>query len=476
MMDVKLFIDGKWRDGVGDQTIALVNPANGEPAGSVAVATTEDMNEAAAAAAAGFALWRQTSPVERDNVLRRAAKLLRERMESIAPVLTQQQGKTLAEARYEVNASAESLEWFAEEARRAYGRIVPARAGKVYQLVFREPVGPVVGFVPWNFGMGQAARKVGPALAAGCSIILKGPEETPSCCAYLVEALVDAGLPQGVINLVFGIPSEISEHLIAHPVIRKVSFTGSTAVGKQLAALAGRHMKRITMELGGHAPVIVTSDVDVDKVADMLVGAKYRNAGQVCTAPTRFLLEEQVYEPFVEAFSRKTALLTVTEGTAEGAQMGPLANARRVQAMEALIADAVERGGKVVQGGHRIGNIGNFFEPTVMTEVPLGARAMNEEPFGPLAMMRPFADLDEALVEANRLEYGLAAYAFTNSNTAAIRIASEVESGMVSINNFGLAFAEVPFGGIKESGYGSEGGSEAIEPFLSTKLVSHAAL
>jgi succinate-semialdehyde dehydrogenase / glutarate-semialdehyde dehydrogenase len=475
-MDVQLHIDGEWRPGAEDRRIQLINPATGEAAGSVAAATQADMDAALASTSQSFRTWSSMSPVERGQVLRRAAGLLRERIDEMAPVLTEQQGKTLFEAKYEINASAESFDWFAEEARRVYGRIVPARAANMHQLVFREPVGPVAGFVPWNFGMGQAARKVGAALAAGCSIILKGPEETPSCCAYLVEVLAHAGLPKGVVNLLFGVPSDISEYLIAHPVIRKISFTGSTAVGKELAALAGRHMKRITMELGGHAPVIVTADVDMDKVVPMLVGAKYRNAGQVCTAPTRFLIEEAAYGRFVEKFARGASDLKVSDGTEEGAQMGPLANARRIQAMETLIGDATDRGGRVVAGGQRLGNIGNFFQPTVMEDVPLDARAMNEEPFGPLALMRPFGGLDEAIAEANRLEYGLAAYAFTNSNAAAMRISREVESGMVSINGFGIAFPEVPFGGIKDSGYGSEGGTEAIEAYLSTKLVSHAAI
>lgn len=474
--DVLLYIAGQWTPGAGERTLPLVNPASEEPAGSVAVAETSDMERAAASAAEGFAVWRETSPVERGRILRKAADLLRERIDDMAPALTEQQGKTLFESRYEINASAESLDWFAEEARRVYGRIVPSRARGMHQLVHREPVGAVAGFVPWNFGMGQASRKVGPALAAGCSIVLKGPEETPSCCAFLAEALADAGLPEGVLNLLFGVPADISEYLIAHPAIRKVSFTGSTAVGKQLAALAGAHMKRITMELGGHGPVIVTGDVDVEKAAQMLSTVKYRNAGQVCHAPTRFLLEDGIYQEFVDRFARKAGEIKVADGTTEGAQMGPLANARRLQAMETLIADAVSHGGKVVQGGNRIGNRGNFFEPTVLTDVPSKARIMNEEPFGPVAIMRPFEELDEAIAEANRLDYGLAAYAFTNSNTAATRISDEVESGMIAINGFGFAFPEAPFGGVKDSGYGSEGGSEAVDAYLSTKLVSRSAL
>jgi succinate-semialdehyde dehydrogenase / glutarate-semialdehyde dehydrogenase len=471
--DVLLFLDGKWVPGASGRRLPLVNPATEETAGSVAVAETADLEVALASTASAFKTWRKTSPVERGRVLRKAADLLRQRIDAIAPVLTKQQGKTLFEARYEVNASAESLEWFAEEARRGYGRIVPARAEGIRQLVFREPIGPVAGFVPWNFGMGQAARKVGAALAAGCTMVLKGPEETPSSCAFLVQALVDAGLPAGAISLVFGVPSEISEYLIPHRTIRKISFTGSTVVGKHLASLAGRHMKPITMELGGHAPVIVAKDVDIEPVARMLVGTKYRNAGQVCTSPTRFLIEKDIYEPFVDTFSRMAAEVKVGDGSKEGVVMGPLANVRRRDAMEALVADAVAHGGTIRIGGKRIGNVGNFFEPTVMTDVPLTARAMNEEPFGPLALMRSVADIDEAIAEANRLDYGLAAYAFTRSSSTADRIAEQVETGMMTINANGLAFPEIPYGGVKDSGYGSEGGSEAMDAFLVTKFVSH---
>lgn len=470
--DVFLFLNGKWVPGSGGRSLDVINPATEEKVGSVAVAEKADLDVALADAEKSFGVWKRMSPVERGKILRKTAELLRARIDDIAPILTQQQGKTNFEARYEVNASAESFEWFAEEARRAYGRIVPPRSDGVYQLVFKEPVGPVAGFVPWNFGMGQAARKVGAALAAGCSIILKGPEETPSSCAFLVQALHDAGLPAGTVSLVYGVPAEISEYLIPHRVVKKVSFTGSSAVGKHLAAMAGRHMKRITMELGGHSPVIITKDVDLEPVAKLLVSSKYRNAGQACISPTRFLIEEDIYEPFVDLFTKLSSEVTVGDGSKEGTTMGPLANVRRLHALEALVQDAVSHGAKVRTGGKRIGNRGFFFEPTVITDVPLEARVMNEEPFGPLAIMRPFKDLDEVIDEANRLDYGLATYAFTKSNSVATKIASNVEAGMVSVNAFGIAFPEVPYGGIKDSGYGSEGGSEAIDAFLSTKFIS----
>ncbi len=336
-------------------------------------------------------------------------------------------------------------------------------------------MGPVAAFTPWNFPINQAVRKIAGAVATGCSIIIKGPEETPASCAELVRAFVDAGLPAGVVNLVFGVPAEISEYLIPHPVIRKISFTGSTAVGKQLAALAGAHMKRVTMELGGHAPAIVFDDADLDLAANILTANKLRNAGQVCIAPTRFLVQQTVYEPFLEKFTAKMQAAKVGDGLAEGTTMGPLAHARRVEAMEGFIADAVHHGAKVHTGGKRIGNKGYFFEPTILTDVPKEARVMNDEPFGPLAVVAPFAGFDDAVAEANRLRYGLASYAYTRSEKTATAIAAAVETGLMGINHHGLALPETPFGGVKDSGYGSEGGIEGIEPYLVTKFVSQAS-
>ncbi|MBN8897333.1 MAG: aldehyde dehydrogenase family protein [Rhodospirillales bacterium] len=291
-----------------------------------------------------------------------------------------------------------------------------------------------------------------------------------------LEHVVDAGIPQGVINLVYGVPAEISEYLIPHPVIRKISFTGSTAIGKQLAALAGAHMKRVTMELGGHAPAIVFDDADVNVASKLLAANKFRNAGQVCISPTRFLVQEKVYGQFVEQFVEHAKKVKVGDGLEQGTTMGPLANPRRVTAMEGFITDAVKHGGKVQTGGNRIGNKGNFFEPTVLTDVPREARVMSEEPFGPLAVIAPFSSFDDVVAEANRLPFGLAAYAYTRSAKTANAVAAAVESGMMSINHHGLALPEVPFGGVKDSGYGSEGGLEAIEAYLNTKFVSQAGL
>ena len=473
--NVQLHIDGEWTNSASGATLDVMNPATGEVNGTLAHAGIPDLDRALAATTKGFAQWRKVSAFDRSKLLRKAADLLRSRADDIAKLMTLEQGKPVAEAKVEAVAGADVIDWFAEEARRIYGRLIPARAEGVYQMSLREPVGPVAAFTPWNFPINQANRKIAIALAAGCSIIVKGPEETPASCAALVRCYIDAGLPPGVVQLVFGTPAEISEYLIPHPVIRKVSFTGSTPVGKQLAALAGLHMKRATMELGGHAPAIVFDDADVVAATKQLAAAKFRNAGQVCISPTRFLVQEGVFDQFVEGFTTIAKSLKVGDGMEPGTQMGPLANPRRITAMETLIADAVQKGAEVKTGGKRIGNKGNFFEPTVMTGVNKEMRVMNEEPFGPLAVIAPFRGLDDVLEEANRLPYGLASYAFTRSTKSVAAIAAGVEAGMMTINHIGLALPEVPFGGIKDSGTGSEGGTEAIESYLNIKFVTQAA-
>ncbi len=474
--DVSLMINGAWTKAAGGRTIPVMNPASGEPIGTVAHAERDDLDRALEAAEKGFRTWRKVSAYDRAKLMRKAADIMRERADAIARLMTQEQGKPLAEAKGETLAGADVIDWFAEEARRAYGRVIPARAEGVYQLVIKEPVGPVAAFTPWNFPINQVVRKLSAALAAGCSIIVKAPEETPASPAELIRAFVDAGVPAGVVNLVYGVPAEISEYLIPHPVIRKISFTGSTAVGKQLAALAGAHMKRATMELGGHAPTIVFEDADIEAASKVLAVSKMRNAGQVCISPTRFLVQEPVYESFVNKFVANVKRAKVGDGLESGTTMGPLANPRRVTAMETFIGDAVKHGGEVNTGGNRIGNKGNFFEPTVLTNVPKDARIMNEEPFGPVAVISTFRNFDDVVSEANRLPFGLASYAYTRSAKTANAIAAAVEAGMMSINHIGLALPEVPFGGVKDSGYGSEGGSEAIEAYLNTKFVSQAGL
>jgi succinate-semialdehyde dehydrogenase/glutarate-semialdehyde dehydrogenase len=474
--DVSLFIDGRWTPAAANRALVVLNPATSEPIGKVAHADRSDLDRALEAADKGFKTWRKVSAFDRSKLMRKAAELLRERADKIAPLLTLEQGKPVAQAKMETLAGADVIDWFAEEAKRAYGRVIPARAEGIYQLVIKEPIGPVAGFSPWNFPINQAVRKISGALAAGCSIIIKAPEETPASPAELVRCFADAGVPAGVINLVYGVPAEISEYLIPHPTIRKISFTGSTAVGKHLAAMAGQHMKRVTMELGGHSPAIVFDDVDLDKAARLLAAAKFRNAGQVCVSPTRFLVQEKVYKSFVEKFVTIAKAVKVGDGLTDGTDMGPLANPRRITAMETMIGDATQRGAKVETGGKRIGNKGNFFEPTVLTNVPKEARVMNEEPFGPIALIAPFGTIDDAVEEANRLSYGLAAYAYTRSATTAQTVAARVESGNMAINHHGLALPEVPFGGVKDSGYGSEGGLEAIEAYLATKFVTQAPI
>lgn len=471
--DVLLCINGAWTKAADGRTIPVVNPATEEVIGSVAQAGRADLDAALDAAANGFATWRKVSPYERSKVMRKAADLLRERAETVAQLMTQEQGKPLAQARLETGVGSDIIDWMAEEGRRAYGRIVPARAANVQQLVLREPVGPVAAFSPWNFPINQAVRKISAALAAGCSIILKAPEETPAAPAALVRCFIDAGVPAGAVNLVFGVPSEISSYLIPDPVIRKISFTGSTAVGKHLAAMAGQHMKRATMELGGHAPVLVYDDADLDAAVTRMSLAKFRNAGQICVAPTRFLVQQKVYEPFVDKFVAAAKAIKVGNGQDPATEMGPLANPRRIPALEGMIQDAVKRGAELRTGGNRIGNRGYFFEPTVLTGVPKEARAMNEEPFGPIALISSFQEHEEAIAEANRLEFGLASYVFTRSTKRASAAIADLESGMVSVNHYGLALPEVPFGGVKDSGYGSEGGTEAIEPYLNIKFASH---
>jgi succinate-semialdehyde dehydrogenase/glutarate-semialdehyde dehydrogenase len=469
--DTRLLIDNQWRDAAGGKTLDVLNPATGERIGRVAHASTADLDLALAAARRGFDAWRWVSSHERAALMRTAARLVRERVDTIARLLTMEQGKPLAEARAEVLAGAEIIEWFADEGRRVYGRIVPARNLAVQQHVLKEPVGPVAAFTPWNFPINQIVRKLGAALASGCSFLVKAPEETPASPAALLGAFVDAGLPPGAVGLVFGNPAEISSYVIPHPVIRKVTFTGSTPVGKELAALAGRHMKRVTMELGGHAPVIIADDADIALAARTTGAAKFRNAGQVCISPTRFLVHRSVRDEFVRALVEHAQKLKLGNGLAEGTTLGPLANPRRLTAMTRLVGDARQRGAKVLAGGERVGEAGNFFAPTILDDVPLDADVFNSEPFGPVAAVRAFDTLDEAIAESNRLPYGLAGYAYTRSIRNAHQLAQRLELGMLWINQPAAPSAEMPFGGVKDSGYGSEGGPEAMEAYLNSRAV-----
>ena len=474
--DTQLFLNGEWRDSLSKETLEIINPATEEVIGKVSHARKEDLDLALKGAENAFNEWKHVSAYDRSKILRKAADIVRSRADQIATLMTLEQGKPLAEAKGETLGAADSIDWYAEEGRRAYGRIIPSRATGVFQYVFKEPVGVVAAFTPWNFPLNQVVKKIAAAFAAGCTAIVKGPEETPASVAELIKAFDEAGMPKGSINLVYGIPAEISEYLIAHPIVRKVTFTGSTAVGKQLASLAGSHMKRATMELGGHSPAIVCEDADVNAAVKILSANKFRNAGQVCISPTRFLVHDSVYDQFVDGFVKQAEKLNVGNGLDEGVKMGPLAHDRRLTAIEGFVADAVEKGAKILTGGKRKGNKGYFFEPTVMTGVSNDARIMNEEPFGPLAPINSFSSIDEVVEEANRLNYGLAAYAYTNSAKTAQDLGARIESGQVSINHHGLGLVDTPFGGVKDSGYGSEGGPEGLDAYMTTKLVSQTGL
>ena len=476
MEQIPLFIGGVWRNTHPTESIPVINPATEDQIGLIAKASLADIEDAAIAAEKGFAAWKQVSALERATIMHKAANLIRERAENIALILTTEHGKPLAEAMGEVAATADTIDWHAEEGRRAYGRVIPSRALGIHQFTLMEPIGPVVGFAPWNFPLIQAVKKVAGALAAGCSIILKGATEAPTCAVELVKAFADAGVSPGAVNLLFGDSSQISEYLIAHPSIRKVTFTGSTPVGKKLASLAGLHMKRSTMELGGHAPVIVMDDADIATAVKISVAAKYRNAGQVCVSPTRFLVHSKVFDEFVSRFVEGARAIKVGDGLDPTVTMGPMAHLGRLKATEELVADAVSHGAKLEIGGNRVGDKGYFFEPTVLTNVPVTALAMVDEPFGPIAIINPFDDIDEAIKEANRLPYGLSAYAYTRSLTSANKLFNGIESGAISINHHSVALPEHPFGGVKDSGYGTEGGPGALDAFMTTKFVSLASV
>jgi succinate-semialdehyde dehydrogenase/glutarate-semialdehyde dehydrogenase len=470
--NTQLFINGQWCDAESGRTMPVFNPATGSEIGRLAHAGVADLERAAQAAQKGFEIWRDTPANERSAIMRKAAALMRERAPQIAELLTQEQGKPLGEAKIEIMSAADIIEWFAEEGRRVYGRIVSPRNINVQQNVLKQPVGPVAAFTPWNFPVNQVVRKMSAALATGCSIIVKAPEETPASPAELIRAFQDAGVPEGVVGLVYGTPSEISNYLIAHPVIRKITFTGSTPVGKQLAALAGQHMKRATMELGGHAPVIVAEDGDIALAVKTAGAAKFRNAGQVCISPTRFLVHHKIAEEFSQLLAAHAQSLKVGDGLVAGTQMGPLANERRLVAMQAIVQDARAKGAKVLAGGERIGTEGLFFAPTVLSHVPLDADVVNNEPFGPIAAIRTFEKIEDAIAEANRLPFGLAGYAFTNSLKTMHLLSQRLEVGMLWVNQPAAPWPEMPFGGIKDSGYGSEGGPEALDAYLNTKTVS----
>jgi succinate-semialdehyde dehydrogenase/glutarate-semialdehyde dehydrogenase len=472
--DLYLLIDGQRLSGEGRRTVPVINPATEEVLGELPLASAADLDRALDAAQRAWPVWRAMGPQQRGRILRKASDLLRERVDAIARIATLEEGKALAESRIELNMSADIIEWYAEEGRRAYGRVLPQRIAGMRMTVVKEPVGPVAAFAPWNFPLGNPARKLGSPLGAGCSVILKPAEESPASALAIAQALIDAGVPPGVLQVVFGVPAEVSQHLIGSPIIRGVHFTGSIPVGKQLTALAAQGMKRTTMELGGHAPVLVFDDVDVDAVLDLAAASKFRNAGQVCVSPTRFYVHEAIYDRFAQGFAARAKNWPVGNGLQDGIKMGPLAHDRRRPAVATLIDEAVSRGARKLAGGETLPGKGYFYAPTVLADVPDSARIMNEEPFGPVAVLQPFRDFDEVIRQANRLPYGLAAYAFTQNARRVNLLGEQIESGMLGINSFTIAAPEAPFGGVKESGHGSEEGTEGLDACLVTKFITES--
>lgn len=471
--DLYMIIDGEKVPAGHRATHKVVNPATGETLGELPLADVADLDRALETAQRGFHIWRESTPQQRAAVLQGAARLMMDRQEDLARVATMEEGKTIGEARIEVMMNVGLFNFYAGETQRIYGRQLVRPAG-MRSTVTYEPVGPVAAFSPWNFPIGNPGRKIGAPIAAGCSVIMKSAEETPASALGVLQCLLDAGLPKEVAQAVFGVPDQVSRHLLGSPIIRKLSFTGSTVIGKHLAKLAAEDMKRTTMELGGHGPVLVFDDVDVDTVLNTMVPGKYRNAGQVCVSPTRFIVNENVFDRFRDGFVERAKAIKVGNGLDADSQMGPMANPRRPDAMERLIGDAVNRGGKLGTGGERIGNQGFFYAPTVLSEVPLDADIMNEEPFGPVAILNPYRSDDDMIAEANRLPYGLAAYAWTNDPKRRMRLARDVETGMLGINTNMIGGADAPFGGVKWSGHGHEDGPEGLHACLVTKAVHEA--
>jgi succinate-semialdehyde dehydrogenase / glutarate-semialdehyde dehydrogenase len=470
---LSLYIDGQFIDGDGRHTQEVINPANRQVLGHLPHATDADLEEALQAAQRAFESWRKSSPIDRAAILRKVGQMTRDRAPEIARNMTLDMGKPLSEALGELMTCSDHCDWHAEECRRIYGRVIPPRNPNVRQLVLREPIGVCVAFTPWNFPYNQAIRKITAAIGAGCTIVIKGPEDAPSAVMAIAQMFHDAGLPPGVLNVVWGDPPKVSDYLIRSPISRKVSFTGSVPVGKHLAALAGQHMKRVTMELGGHSPVLVFDDADVEKAATMLARFKVRNAGQVCVSPTRFYVQKGVYDKFLAKFTDVLSGIKVGDGLTEGVDMGPLAHERRIPVMHQFVEDAKKHGGKVVIGGDAPSEDGFFFNPTVIIDLPDDSMLMTQEPFGPIAPVVSFDDPEDVIRKANSLPFGLSSYVFTNSLQTATKVSNALEAGMVNINHFGSALPETPFGGVKESGIGSEGGSETFDGYLVTKFVTH---
>ena len=469
---LELLINGKWRQGSGGKTETVYNPATGEALGELPHASNADLDEALAASEKAFQVWRKETALNRQKILEKACRILEDRFDEVAENLTKEMGKPLAEAKIELSVAIDIIRWYGEEGKRIYGRTVPSRMPGISQTVRKDPVGPVIAFVAWNFPAVNVVRKVAGSLAAGCSVIIKPSEETPGTAIAIARALQEAGLPDGALNVVFGVPAEVSEHLCSSPIPRKLSFTGSVPVGIHLQKLAAENMIKCTMELGGHSPVLVFEDADIEKAASIAAAGKFRNAGQVCVSPTRFLVQKSVQGKFVDAFASAVDALKVGDGMEEGTNMGPLIADRRIDVMDGLVQDAIAQGAELVRGGSRLNREGSFYAPTILNNVSDDARIMNDEPFGPVAPIDSFGSVDEVITRANRLPFGLAAYAFTEDPALIARLKDALETGLLAVNSTVVSVPETPFGGVKHSGYGSEGGIEGLEAFLTTRLVT----
>lgn len=472
---IGLFVAGQWRRGGGRSTLPRLNPSTDEALGELTAAEAQDVDDALEAARAAFPRWRVTPAVERAALLHKVGAAIRARAPEFGRLIATELGNVLPAATFEAIVAADVMDWSAGEARRVYGRLIPSRFPATRQMVLKEPIGPVFAACPWNMPLIFPARKIAEALAAGCTVVIKPAEETPATAALLMQLLHEAGLPAGVVNMLFGRPDMISRTALGSGVIRKLSFTGSVPVGRQLAQLAAEHLVKCTLELGGHAPTVVFDDADIEAAAPLLAERKARVSGQVCNSPTRFYVQEGIYPRFREALVRAMQAIPVGDPLAAGTQMGPLVNARRLNAVESFVADATARGGRVVAGGGRIGQRGQFHALTLLDQVPDDARIMSEEPFGAVAAMQPFRTLDEVVAKANALPYGLAAYVFSRSARVLQAMTEQLQVGLLGLNSCNIAAAETPFGGVKDSGYGSEGGSEGVEGYLITKYVAEAA-
>ncbi len=473
---LEMLIDGKWCQGGDGKTQDLVNPATEEILAQVPHANDNDLELAIEASARGFKIWKNFTPNSRQIILEKAAQLIEKRAHIIAKTLTLEMGKPLAESKLEIAFVVDVTRWYGEEGKRTYGRLVPSRIPGARQMVIKEPVGPACAFVAWNFPGTNVIRKVAGALASGCSILIKPSEETPGTAVAIARCFQEAGLPDGVLNMVFGVPDDVSQKVLGSPIPKKMSFTGSIPVGKHLQRLAANTLKRCTMELGGHAPLIVFDDADLENALNVSASFKFRNAGQVCISPTRFYVQDKVYKPFIEGFTKRAEAIKVGNGLEDGIEMGPLIDQRRLPIMEDFVSDAVNNGAKLETGGERLGNLGYFYAPTVMSDVPDTSKIMTEEPFGPIASITHFNSFDEVIERSNALPFGLAAYAFTSDGEKAARTSQALDAGIIGINHPAVSTPETPFGGVDESGYGSEGGIEGLDAFLRTKFVSEVGV